>query len=182
VLNFPKTILGHCLHLDEKEKAFIKNSNVWVAQNSESNLNNNVGYFDSRGLNNNIMLGTDGMHSDMLRSAKSAFYVGQGFDAIDYPGVYKRFRNVHRYLKTNDFSGDGENNLVVLDYDTPTEMNSENFLGHFLFGIEAKHVQHVISQGKVIVKDRKVTTVNEEEILEFSKEQGKKLWKRMKNI
>jgi cytosine/adenosine deaminase-related metal-dependent hydrolase len=182
VLNFSKTILGHCLHLDEKEKGLIKNSNAWVVQNSESNLNNNVGYFNSRGLNNNIMLGTDGMHSDMLRSAKAAFYVGQGFDAIDYPGFYKRFRNVHHYLSSNNFSGDGENNLVVLDYDTPTEFNSSNFLGHFLFGIESKHVQHVISQGKVIVKDRNVTMVNEAEILEFTKEQGKKLWGKMKEI
>jgi len=182
VLSFSKTILGHCLHLDENEKALIKNSNAWVVQNSESNLNNNVGYFNSRGLNDNIMLGTDGMHSDMLRSAKSAFYVGQGFDLIDYPGFYKRFRNVHQYLNSNKFSGDGENNLVVLDYDTPTEFNSSNFLGHFLFGIEAKHVQHVISQGKLIVKDKKVTTVNENEILDFSKEQAAKLWERMKNI
>jgi cytosine/adenosine deaminase-related metal-dependent hydrolase len=182
VLKFSKSILGHCLHLEEKEKNLIRNSKVWVVQNSESNLNNNVGYFNSRGFGDNIMLGTDGMHSDMLRSAKSAFYVGQGFDSIDYPGVYNRFRNVHRYLNSNGFSNDGENNLVVLDYDTPTEMNQNNFLGHFLFGLESKHVQHVISGGKLIVKDKKVITVNEEDVLEFSKEQATKLWEKMKSI
>ncbi|NTW32779.1 MAG: amidohydrolase family protein [Bacteroidetes bacterium] len=181
VLRFSKTILGHCLHLEANEKELVRESEAWVVQNSESNLNNNVGYFNSRGLNStNIMLGTDGMHSDMIRSAKSAFYVGQGFDSIDYPGFYNRFRNVHKYLSKNNFAGDGDNNLVVLDYDTPTEINQNNFLGHFLFGIESKHVQHVISQGNLIVKDKKVTTVNEAEILEFSKEQGKKLWERMK--
>jgi cytosine/adenosine deaminase-related metal-dependent hydrolase len=182
VLKFLKTILGHCLHLEEKEKELINNSNVWVVQNSESNLNNNVGYFNSRGLGKNIMLGTDGMHSDMLRSAKSAFYVGQGFDSIDYPGVYQRFRNVHNYLSSNCFFGDGDNNLVVLDYDTPTEINQNNFLGHFLFGLESKQVQHVISQGKLIVKDKKVITVNEDEILQFAREQGLKLWDKMKTI
>ena len=182
VLKFSKSILGHCLHLEEREIELIKNSNVWVVQNSESNLNNNVGYFNSRGLGNNIMLGTDGMHSDMLRSAKSAFYVGQGFDSIDYPGVYQRFRNVHNYLSSNGFSGDGDNNLVVMDYDTPTEMNQNNFLGHFLFGLESRQVQHVISHGKLIVKDKKITTVNEEEILEFAKQQGLKLWEKMKTI
>ncbi|MFA5781551.1 MAG: amidohydrolase family protein [Bacteroidales bacterium] len=182
VLNFSKTILGHCLHLNETEKNLINNSPVWVVQNSESNLNNNVGYFNSRGLGNNIMLGTDGMHSDMLRSAKAAFYVGQGFDSINYQGIYKRFRNVHTYLKSNDFSGDGENNLVIMDYDTPTEINQNNFLGHFLFGLESKHVQHVVSQGKLIVKDREVITVNEKKILEFSREQGTRLWEKMKTI
>ena len=28
------------------------------------------------------MLGTDGMHSDMLQSAKAAYFVGQRFDPI----------------------------------------------------------------------------------------------------
>ena len=178
-LESSKTILGHCLHIDEIERKIIQNSPVWVVQNPESNLNNNVGYFNSRGLNENIMLGTDGMHSDMLRSAKAAFYIGQGFDSIDYPGMYRRFRNVHKYLSLNHFSSDGDNNLVVLDYDSPTEINASNFLGHFLFGLESRHVQHVISNGKLIVKDKKIITVNEEEILRFSKEEGKRLWKKM---
>ncbi len=180
VLNFSKSILGHCLHLSAHEKKLVNNSKAWVVQNSESNLNNNVGYFDSRGLGNNIMLGTDGMHSDMLRSAKSAFYVGQGFDNIDYSGVYNRFRNAHKYLSTNNFSGDDDNNLVVLDYDSPTEFNQNNFLGHFLFGIEAKHVQHVISNGKLIVKGKQITTVNEKEILKNSQMLSVKLWEKMK--
>lgn len=179
VLESSATILGHCLHLDDDERKIIKNSPVWVVQNTESNLNNNVGYFNSKGLNSNLMFGTDGMHSDMLRSAKAAFYVGQGFDSIDYPGVYNRFRNVHRYLSSNNFTGDGDNNLVVMDYDTPTDFNKENFLGHFLFGLESKQVRHVISDGNLIVKDGKIITVNEDEILEASKEAGKRLWKEM---
>lgn len=83
-LQFPKTILAHCLHLDEHEKGLVKGSPVWVVQNNESNLNNSVGYFNSEGLGSRIMLGTDGMHSDMLKSAKSAFFTGHNFDSIDY--------------------------------------------------------------------------------------------------
>jgi cytosine/adenosine deaminase-related metal-dependent hydrolase len=33
-----------------------------------------VGYFNGTGLGENIMLGTDGMHSDMLQSMKAAFF------------------------------------------------------------------------------------------------------------
>jgi putative selenium metabolism protein SsnA len=178
-LKSPKTILGHCLHLDENEKDIIRNSPCWVVQNSESNLNNKVGYFNSEHLGNNIMLGTDGMHSDMLQSAKAAFFVGQGFDTITYPGAYQRFRNVHRYLDSNGFKGDGDNNLVVLDYNTPTEINQNNFLGHFIFGINSNHVRDVISNGKLIVKNRQIQTVNESEILEVSKERASRLWKKM---
>jgi len=181
-LNSSKSILGHCLHLSPEEKILIKNHEVWVVQNTESNLNNNVGYFSSQDLSNRIMLGTDGMHSDMLRSAKVAYFVGQNFDNINFVSAYERFRNAHKYINENGFVGDGENNLVVLDYDSPTLFNSNNFLGHFLFGIESRHVQHVISSGKLIVKDRNITTVNEAEILAFAKEQSVKLWEKMSEI
>lgn len=180
VLNSSKTILGHCLHIDETERKIIKNSKAFVVQNMESNLNNKVGYFNAKNLGDRIMLGTDGMHSDMLQSAKAAFFVGQGFDSIGFDTAYERFRKVHDYIALNNFDGDGENNLVILDYDSPTAINQDNFLGHFIFGINSNHVNDVISNGRIIVKDRKIQNVDESEILEFSREQSLRLWKKMK--
>ena len=179
VLDSSKTILAHCLHIDENERNIIENSPAFVVQNTESNLNNNVGYFNSKGLGNNIMLGTDGMHSDMLRSTQAAYFVGQSKDEIDFGSTYNRFRMVHNYLSRNDFRGDSENNLVVLHYDSPTGVNENNFLGHFIFGLNSNHVQHVISDGKLIVKDKIIQTVDEGEILNFTKEQSKRLWKKL---
>ncbi|MBK7096425.1 MAG: amidohydrolase family protein [Saprospiraceae bacterium] len=181
VLESSKTILGHCLHLTDKERDFIRNSKAWVVQNMESNLNNKVGLFSGSNLGERIMLGTDGMHSDMLQSAKAAFFAGQQTDNIDYNSAYQRFRNVHLYLGNNHFSGDADNNLVVLDYDTPTEFNSSNFLGHFLFGINSNHIKHVISDGRLILENRQLTTVDENEILEQSRKLSVKLWERMRN-
>jgi putative selenium metabolism protein SsnA len=180
VLESGKTILGHCLHLSENEKKIISNSPAWVVQNTESNLNNKVGYFNAEGLGENIMMGTDGMHSDMLRSAKAAFFVGQNFDSIGYDSVYHRFRNADKYLKSNGFKGHGPNNLVVLDYDSPTPFNTGNFYGHFVFGLESKHVQHVISQGRLIVENRKILTVDEEKILADARIQAERLWSKMR--
>ncbi len=181
-LDFSKTILGHCLHISEHERSLIHDSKAWVVQNMESNQNNKVGFFNSEGLGNRIMLGTDGMHSNMLQSVKAAFFCGQNFDNIGYDSAYKRFRNVHDYLAQNNFEGDNPNNLVILDYDTPTPLTQDNFYGHFLFGFDARQVLHVISDGKLIVKDRNVTTVNEPEILDYCKTEAKKLWERMKKI
>ena len=179
ILDRPRTILAHCLHLDNREKHLLAESNAWVAESVESNLNNNVGLTDYRDYGNNIMLGTDGMHSDMLRSAKAAFFVGQGTEAIGFPDIYKRFRNIHHYLSSNDFTGDGENNLVILDYDTPTEISDENFLGHFVFGIESRHVESVIANGELIVKNRELQTMDENEILTFAREMGTALWRKL---
>ncbi len=178
-LQFSKTILGHCLFLSDNEREIIKNSPVYVVANVESNLNNAVGIFNPKGLSDNIMLGTDGMHNDMLRSSKSAFLIARMYEDIDYFTPYKRFRNVHKYLSQNNFKGDGDNNLVVLNYDSPTPQHANNFLGHFFFGWESKHVQHVISNGKLIVKDAVLQTVDENEILKFTKTQAERLWKKM---
>jgi len=177
-----KTILVHCLHLNDTERKTINGSGAWVAQNTESNLNNRVGFFNSIGLGGNIMLGTDGMHSDMMQAAKASYFTGLNFDKIDLPGIYHRFRNTQRYLLQNDFKGDAENNLVVLDYQPQTEFNHDNFPGHFIFGIESRNILHVISDGRLIVKDRKMTTVDEEAISEVSIELSKKLWKKINSM
>jgi len=179
VLNSPKTILAHCLHLSENERSLIRNSPAWIVENAESNLNNNVGHFRGTNLGKNIMLGTDGMHSDMLRSAQAAFFAGQEADQINVPEAYRRFRNVHHYLADNHFEGDGENNLVVLDYDSPTPITEHNFLGHFVFGLSSNHIRHVISNGSWLVKNKRLTNVNEKELLTFAKEQALRLWKKL---
>jgi len=177
VLNFEKTILAHCLHLDFREREILAASPVYMVQNTESNLNNNVGRFNGDGLGANIMLGTDGMHSDMLRSAKAAFLDARG--AASPLEIYLRTRNVHNYLQNNNFSGDGANNLVILNYDSPTEINSDNFLGHFIYGLDSAHVESVISNGRLIVENRRLLNVDEQEILAFSRRMGSILWKKM---
>jgi cytosine/adenosine deaminase-related metal-dependent hydrolase len=180
VLDLPKSIFSHCIHLDENEKNLIRRSAVYVVQNTESNLNNNVGVANYRELGENIILGTDGMHSDMLRSAKAAFLEGQATEGLDMAGVYSRFRKVNDYIRIHGFKGDGDNNLVILDYDSPTDIHEGNFCGHFVYGIGARHVDSVISSGKLIVENKKLLTVEEDEILAFSREMGRKLWEKLK--
>ncbi len=182
VLNFNKTILAHCLHLSDNERKIISKSKAWVVENIESNLNNKVGFFDGQKLEKQIFLGTDGMHSDMIKSTQAAFFIGQNFENINQQLIYKRLRNVHKYLNINNFEGDSTNNLIVLDYKSPTPVTKQNFLGHFFYGFSSKDIQHVISDGKLIVKDFEIQTVDEKEIFEFSKKEAEKLWSEMQNF
>ncbi|HAN00344.1 MAG TPA: amidohydrolase [Marinilabiliales bacterium] len=182
ILDLKASLLVHCLYLTDAERHMIRESRLHVVQNTDSNLNNNVGQFNSCALGDNILLGTDGMYSDMLRAAKSTYFNGQLCDTIDTPEIYRRFRQVHHYLAENNFKGNGDNNLVVLDYQSATELSKENFLGHFLYGLDSKHVQHVISNGKLIVEDCKVTQVDEPEIKEWARGLSKVLWEKMHQL
>ncbi len=179
ILQLPKSIFVHCLYLTNNERRLIKDSGIYIAQNTDSNLNNSVGIFKSCGLGSHIMYGTDGMHSDMIQTARNSFLVGQDNDPVDCELAYNRLRNVNRYIAANQFTGDGANNLMVLDYQPATDFNSDNFLGHFIYAINTTHIQHVISNGKLIVNDRRMVNVNETDIKAHSRELSKKLWNRM---
>ncbi len=172
-------IFVHGIHLDTNERQMLNDTKTFVAVNYDSNLNNRVGVFKGDGLGQNIMLGTDGMHSDMFKSAQTAWFTGINHESLNPQIVYDRLRSVHNYLNQNNFKGDGENNLMILDYDTPTPISKDNFLGHFFYGMSSNHVRHLISQGKLILKDRKHTMLNEEQILAESQEQAKRLWKKL---
>ena len=177
-LDLSKTILGHCVHISEEDKRILAASPCWIVQNTESNQNNNVG-LSGYGYSKNVMLGTDGMHSDMVRSAQSAYFAGISVEGISCAGAYERLRNVHAHSALHGPRGDGPNNLVVLDYDSPTPLTQDNALGHFFYGLDAGHVNTVISQGRVIVEDGRLTTCDEAEVLAFANEQAERLWKRL---
>ncbi len=179
VLDSPKTLLAHGLHLSDAERKIFKKSKSWLVHNPESNQNNAVGAFDPRGLGDRVLLGTDGMHSDMLASANAAYLGGQATGGLSPQDAYRRLRRVHHYLAENDFQGDGDNNLVVLDYRPPTPVTAKNWPGHVIYGLRRAHVHHVIAQGRLIVEAGVVKTVNEDKLLEFTRKQAERLWRRL---
>ncbi len=180
LLDSSKTILAHGVHLSEREREVFNASKAYLAVCTESNQNNRVGVFSSRNLAlERIMLGTDGMHSDMLQSARSHYLQNHHTEGIDVRTAYKRLRNSHSYLAKNKIPGDSANNLVIYDYPSPTVIHSGNFLGHFFYGMTSADVDTVISNGQVIVKNKKHTLADEQQILAHCKEQGERLWKEL---
>lgn len=179
-LESPRTILAHCVHLDEDERALIRQSPVWVAQNAESNLNNGVGLGVYADFAPRVVLGTDGMHSDMIRAAQAAYLAAVGREELSPRGACERLRAVHGLgaLFTDRFrgAGDGENNLVVFDYDSPTPVTDDNFPSHLIYGLSSRHVLSTVVAGRVVVRDRRLVTADEDEILHLAKTQAKRLW------
>ncbi|OGS35571.1 MAG: hypothetical protein A2506_03330 [Elusimicrobia bacterium RIFOXYD12_FULL_66_9] len=179
ILESPKTLLAHGLHLNATERALFRTSRAWLVQNEESNQNNAVGGFDPKGLGDRLLLGTDGMHGDMLASTRAAYLAAQDRGGMSPLAAYRKLRRAHDYLSTNGFKGDGDNNLVVLDYAPATPVTERNLAGHFIYGMNSSHVQHVISNGRLIVKNRRMTTVDEEKILSKARKQAERLWRRL---
>ena len=178
VLAQPHTILGHCVHLDDTERKLVASSQAWVAQSCESNQNNNVGLTGYK-WTPRVMLGVDGMHNDMIRSAQAAYMAGQHTEGISPAELYARFRAVHGYLAEMGVPGDSGNNLVVLNYQSPTPLHRDNFPGHFAFGFSSNDVETVIAQGRVIVEDGRLISEDEDGIVAYAQQQAGRLWAAM---
>jgi len=179
-LSFKGSLLAHCIHIDREERDILADSDAWVAQNPCSNMNNGVGIFNPDQLENKTLLGTDGMHSDMLGSARSAYLSGNLSGGTSPGSIYRRLRNAHLYLEENDSPEDGENNLIILDYLPVTPLAEENFFSHFAYALSRCHVDSLISGGELIMKEKKILSLDESSIHIRSAELGKALWEKMK--
>ena len=178
-LRSPKTLLAHGLHLDRKERGLFRRSPAWLVQNPQSNQNNGVGDFDPTGLGPRTLLGTDGMHGDMLDSTRAAYFAGHARGGMAPLEAYQQLRRAHDYLAQNEFVGDGSNNLVVLDYAPPTPVTPKNLAAHFLYALGRAHVASVISRGRLIVHERRMVSVDEDKVRQFTRKQAERLWRRL---
>ncbi|MCD6422961.1 MAG: putative aminohydrolase SsnA [Elusimicrobia bacterium] len=186
-----KTILVHCVHINDREINLIKKKDAIVVHNPESNMNNAVGWADVlKMLKKGVLvgLGTDGMSSDMPKQMRAAYLIARDSKRDprvafceapqmllqNNPEIAKRIFGLKLGIIKKGATGD----LVLLDYLPPTPLNSGNFLGHFIFGLVNATVDTTISNGKILMKNRKILVFDEKKISEKCIERAKKFWKK----
>ncbi|SCJ46562.1 putative chlorohydrolase/aminohydrolase [uncultured Clostridium sp.] len=187
-----KTFAVHCIHVNDREMDILKETNTTVINNPESNMGNAVGCapvirFFEKGLN--VGLGTDGYTSDIFESMKveniihkanlcnpNVGFIETGAIAFNNNSkiASKYFKKEVGVLREGAYA-----DLIVVDYNPLTVMNENNCLGHILFGMTGRSVDTTIINGRIVMKDRKILTVDENEILEKSRDISSKLWKRL---
>jgi putative selenium metabolism protein SsnA len=184
-----RSLLAHCIHLVEGEIETINESGATVVHNARSNMNNRVGHAPVARFDR-LVLGTDGIDGDMFAESKAAYWRARESD----PGIAPQWV-LDRMAESARFAGKafGEPllgrieqgapaDLVVLEYDPPTPLTGENLAGHWLFGLSGRRVRDVVVNGEVVVQDRRLTRVDQEEILARSREFSERLWRRMEAI
>jgi len=70
--------------------------------------------------------------------------------------------------------------LLLIDYDPPTPLTEENWLGHFFYGITEAPVDTTIVAGKVLMEERQLRLdLDEKEVQARARERAEALWKRL---
>ena len=158
-----KTFLAHGNHLPKSDYPLLKKYDVALIHNPDSNFNNAVGTLNISNLskNMNLVLGTDGMHSDILKTMKMAFLTVRhqnqnseiGFEIIENI-LQNNFKIQKRFFKNVSQLNIGDKaNFIVLDYMPYTLLNSDNFISHFIYGICESDVKTMYQNGKFLMKD-----------------------------
>lgn len=187
-----RTIAAHCIHVDEHETALLAESGTMVAHNPQSNMNNAVGCADvPRMLDRGVLmgLGTDGFTASMFDEMKVANLIHrhQSGDPRVGHDVASRLCLVNNQTIASRLFGDRIGRLepgaladvIVLDYDPPTPLQTGNFGGHLIFGLTGWMVETVVINGRVVMKDREFQTVDAGDIQARARERARELWTRI---
>jgi cytosine/adenosine deaminase-related metal-dependent hydrolase len=72
--------------------------------------------------------------------------------------------------------------LAILDYQPPTPLNESNFLGHLIFGLVDATVDTTVCRGKILMKGKKILSMDEEHLAARSRELAPQMWKRLQGL
>lgn len=184
-----KTLLGHCIYINPHEMDLIKDTNTMVVHNPESNMGNACGCPPTMELvHRGILtgLGTDGYTHDMIESYKVANVLHKHHlcDANAAWGEVPKmlFENnaaiANRYFKTplGVLKEGAAGDVIVVDYNPPTQLDASNINGHILFGMTGRDVVTTVANGRVLMKDREIKVIDVEEAMAKCREESSKLW------
>ncbi|MDR5586178.1 MULTISPECIES: putative aminohydrolase SsnA [Clostridium] len=188
-----KTICAHCIHINKREIDILKETNTNVVNNPESNMGNAVGCAPVIEMMKNevvVGLGTDGYTSDMFESMKVENIIHKhnlsdsnvGFVETNKM-LFENNRNIaSKYFKKplGILKEGAYADLIIVDYNPLTPMNENNLNGHIMFGMSGRCVDTTIINGKVIMQNRKIMTLDEKETLKKSRKVARKLWEKLK--
>jgi len=185
-----RTILAHGVHLDREEIRLVRAANASVAHNGRSNMNNSIGRARVGSFGPRVVLGTDGIGSDMFEESRTAYFRLREDDrgiGPDWP--LRRLAEGARFVgaafgeqRLGKIEVGAPADLVVLDYATPAPLHASSFPGHWVFGLASRSVRDVMVAGEWVVLDRRLTRMDDQELAANACVQADRLWKRLDDI
>lgn len=183
-----KTLLGHCIYVNEHEMDLIKDTDTMVVHNPESNMGNACGCPPTMAIvHKGILtgLGTDGYTHDMMESYKVANVLHKHHlcDPNAAWGEVPKMlfegnpKIANRYFKKplGVLKEGAAADVIVLDYIPLTPMTKDNINSHAVFGMTGRHVVTTICNGKILMKDREMVGIDEEKVLSEVRAEAVKL-------
>ena len=187
-----KSLFIHCVHIDENEMDRLVATDTAVVHNPESNMNNAVGVTPLLALLKKgvlVGLGTDGMNSDMLAQMRCAYLLHRlaNHDPrvafVEAPQLLladnAEIARRQFGISLGELAEGRPADLAILDYQPPTPLMADNFLGHLIFGLVDAVVDTTVCRGRILMQGKKILSLDEERVTARSRELAPIMWKRL---
>jgi putative selenium metabolism protein SsnA len=189
----PQTIAAHCVHVDAYEKEILQETGTHVVHNPRSNMNNAVGTADVLGMLKrgiDVGLGNDGFSNNMFTEMHTAYLVHKmsegdprvmGADQVMQMAFQNNAQIASLFFPgpLGQLSVGALADVVLVDYQPTTPLTEGNFPWHIIFGVDGTGVDTTIVGGRVLMRNRELLSLDEEEICTKSRELAGKLWRRL---
>ncbi len=188
----PDVILVHVVQANDDELNIIKKSGAHVAHNAMSNMLNAVGVppvpkMMRMGIN--VGIGNDGYIFDVFENMRSTYLIHKVWNLdprlmTPQEIVEMATINVAKMFHVEDELGSLEPGkkadvVIIKPEYTPTPVNEETVYGHIVNTFTGKDVRTVIVNGRIIMRDRKLLTIDEAKAVEYVHKVVEKLWDRL---
>jgi putative selenium metabolism protein SsnA len=193
-----KTICAHGVHLDDNELRMLAETGTKLTHQPRSNMNNAVGVApiqQALDLGVCVGLGNDGFSNDHFAEMKAAYLVhkinqrdprvmtGDTVMKLAYENNARIAQEAGGWTEPiGEISPGAWADLALLDYRPYTPLTADNLPWQIIFGVDGTHVNTTIVGGKVLMRDRKLLTLDEERITAQAREYAPKIWKRFAEL
>lgn len=192
----PKTIVAHAIHVNDREVELLADTDTWVTHQPRSNMNNGVGVADVDSMMKagvHIGLGNDGFANAMWEEWKTAYLLHklanrdprclQGDELVEM-AAYNNAALASRFFKGGNI-GKVEvgafADLILVDYHPTTILTADNLPWHIVFGFHESMITTTIVNGRLLMRDRILLTLDEEKITARSQELVPDVWERYRS-
>lgn len=192
-----RSIVAHAVHADIHEAALLRDTATWVTHQPRSNMNNAVGAVDIDGMLRagvRVCLGNDGFSNNMWAEWKTAYLLHKVWHRD--PRRANGMTIVEMAVQNNAalasmffpdappglLTPGGAADVILVDYHPTTPLTAGNLPWHILFGFEASMVTSTICAGRVLMRDRRLVTLEEAAITARSREIVPAVWARYHEI
>ncbi|MBN2148013.1 MAG: putative aminohydrolase SsnA [Anaerolineales bacterium] len=187
------SIAVHAVHVDAREIGLLAETGTWVTHQPRSNMNNAVGIGPVESMLRagvKVCLGNDGFSNAMWEEWKTAYLAHKiwnrdprrmnGMDVVQM-AVYNNAALAGRFFPTAPLGVLREGahaDLIFVDYHPFTPLHPGNLPWHILFGFHESMVTTTIVAGKVLMRERKLLTLDEDAIAGRAREVAVQVWQR----
>lgn len=189
----PRSILAHAVHVDAREIAILADTNTWVTHQPRSNMNNAVGVAPVESLLRAgvvVGLGSDGFTSTMWEEWKAAYLAQKLWhadprrmpaDTVAELAIYNNAALANRFFGDATIGVLTEGavaDLIFVDYHPFTPLTPENLPWQIVFGFNDGMVTTTIVNGKLLMQDGRLLTLDEEQIAAKARQIVPQVWQR----